>query len=74
MIGVERFNFTDVPETATELTTLATELTRTLKEDIAGTKLANELLYVMESIVGVALSTEELIITGIIAETLLVTF
>jgi hypothetical protein len=64
---------TFVPETATELIVLVTELTTTKKADLAGTILARIWSYVRIRTEGVASSTEELTYTGLTGLTLLVT-
>jgi hypothetical protein len=64
---------TFVPETATELTVLAVELTLTEKDEAAGTMLARAMLYVITKTEGEALSITELTYTGTGAATLLVT-
>jgi len=72
--GLASVRVTLVPETATELTVLAVELTFTAKADAAGTMLASDMLYVNTMAEGDAFSTATLTSTGRGGATLLVTF
>jgi len=72
--GLASVRVTLVPETATELTVLAVELTFTAKAEAAGTILASDMLYVNIRAEGDAFSTTMLTSAGRGGATLLVTF
>ena len=66
LIRLARVNWTFTPEMTTVLTDLATEFTRTEKEEDIGTILARVRLYVNTRIAGAAFSTEAETSTGIV--------
>ena len=60
MTGLARVRETFVPETATEDTVLAVELTLTVKAEAAGTTFARVMLKVISRTYGVAFAIREL--------------